>query len=437
MNTVKCVFWIILSAYLLTADTLTLSQIQNLLFEKNCDVLIEKKNVAIAEGNLKITKTSLQPMVSFYSSFGLTSVIPEMTLDLSSINPMFPVINKELGSHDKTEFGLDIAYPFFTGMARKNSINAAKIQIDAADKSTLALKNSLSFTLGMLYLGWEMNDATVTVREGLVKQLQEYLVQSENLLSSGVSTKTRVLEAQSSLAMAQVQYTVALNRADSLKLEIASLILTEANVLVLKRGALFNDPRCVDSVLVLTSKTDRPEISYLDKNKEQLEFTKKALYGQRFPSLAGMAGYRVGKPGLNMGSEEFMNYFLVGLRLDWNIYDGLKNKTQRNQLTYSQQTLDLRKQAFLNYCDKLLDNAKMTIKQAQQEIVAVQKSIDLAAAVVEDCKNRIAAGTATSLEYLTAINNQALAKMNKEIAVFKLKAGCLSYIFATGNEIVF
>jgi outer membrane protein TolC len=434
----RCFIGIGMAVYMVWADTLSLEKAQKILFDNSIDMVIEKKNIAIAEQSLRIVKASLQPVVSAYGMVGLNSEIPELSIDLSSINPMLSGTNKiSVGDHDREEFGIDVLYPFFTGLVRYNAIKSARERISAEKEVEAALKNSLSFQLGILYFTWELSCKTIDVRKLYLKQVQDYAILIQNLKEGGVATQTNLLQAQASVAMAEVDCMAAENRNDSLRRELVNLIRSPETDIVPAEYWKYTDTATDIIIPDLTISSQRPETRLLEKNSQQLFYNQKVLFGQRLPSLGGTAGYRVGKPGINMGSSDFMQYWLLGVRLDWNIWDGQKLKTQQKQIAGQIDILSLRKEKLINDFTKQIQFAKNQLIQARTEITAALRARQAASLVVQDMQNRLAAGTTTSIEYLSALNNQALTQLNEAVAQFKVKAASCACLYAAGREIVY
>lgn len=419
---------------IIQADTLTLRKAQALLFDNNKDLLIENKNTTLTEYDLKTAKTGLQPTVSAYASYGYNSDIPEFSIDMP-----LPIgtQTRRIGGHDRVEFGIDVTYPFFTGLSRYNSIQSARLKTAAQKETVRSLKNILSYHLGMLYFSWGLAHETVKVRRLYLDQVRAYVTQVLNLKSSGLTVAAKVLEAQSSEATAEAAFTSAENRYDSLRMELVNLIKPENENILPEEYTLVSEGAGLDSIFSLQARTDRPEIRILDTTARQLSFSRKALLGQCLPTLGGTAGYRVGKPGINMGSTDYMDYWLLGIRADWKIYDGMKTRSQMNQMSTQIEIVDLKKQKLIDDLTKRSQNSRLMIMQAKKEIAAAQKAEQAAALYIEDLKNGLSAGTVTSLEYLNAMNNHTSAQLNVAIARFKLSAACLSYLYASGQEILY
>ena len=76
----------------------------------------------------------------------------------------------------------------------------------------------------------------------------------------------------------------------------------------------------------------RPEYKLFDLQSQQVENNKSLLSTQLMPKISafGEAGY--GRPGLNMLSDNFAAYYLVGLTFKWNFFDWNKNSHDRQVL---------------------------------------------------------------------------------------------------------
>ncbi|MDE0537080.1 TolC family protein, partial [Tenacibaculum sp. L6] len=82
----------------------------------------------------------------------------------------------------------------------------------------------------------------------------------------------------------------------------------------------------------------------------------------------GFATGGYGNPGLNMLEHEFTSYYIVGLKLNWNVFDWNGNKKQRQALDYSKELIDNQEEVF-----KL--NTNTALNEQLKEIETLENTI--------------------------------------------------------------
>ena len=120
----------------------------------------------------------------------------------------------------------------------------------------------------------------------------------------------------------------------------------------------------------------------------------------------------VGRPGLNMLNPDFAGYYIGGLRLNWNITGFYTYKNEKKILTNNQSAIDIQRETFLF-------NTNLTLKQQNADITKMQELIEtdksiitLRESVKTTTQNQLTYGTATTNDYLIAVNAEDQAKQS-------------------------
>ena len=183
--------------------------------------------------------------------------------------------------------------------------------------------------------------------------------------------------------------------------------------------ALFiNNPIDENTVLekphrqILTNTINRPELKLFDLQKKSFDVQEKLLTAKNLPRLSAFFQGGFGRPGLNMLDNDFQGYYIGGLRLSWNITGFYTYKNEKKMLANSQSMIDIQRETFLF-------NTNLTLKQQNaditkmQELIKTDKSIvTLRESVKNTTQNQLTYGTATTNDYLIAVNAEDQAKQN-------------------------
>ena len=221
---------------------------------------------------------------------------------------------------------------------------------------------------------------------------------------------------------------------DSLRHELLSLLLSSDRSIVPDSSSVagidtMGMPQEID--------TARPELVALQHAGESIDEARKALRYRHFPTIAGDVGFRYGNPGLNMGMDQFMGWGIVGLTASWNLFDGFKSRAQDAQLQRQLDYIDIARTRALETMRRTFEQARMQLNSARGRLTACQASEAAAAALAGERKNQLAAGAATSTDYLNALTDHAQSRFQEEAAKTAIRIALLELRYAAGADIRF
>ena len=99
-------------------------------------------------------------------------------------------------------------------------------------------------------------------------------------------------------------------------------------------------------VYISENREERPEIALFDLQKQVLTQQEQLLKKQRYPKLIAFGTGGAGNPGLNMLDNSTQAFYIVGAKLQWQIFDWNTRKTQRQALAVNREIIDNQKQIF-------------------------------------------------------------------------------------------
>jgi outer membrane protein TolC len=429
-------FCMVLMALPVRSEKLTLAGAQAQLFKNNLDILTAEVELRKANDDLAEAHSGWFPSLDASASYSYLTEKSKLHLQLDP-GQLFPgnpavSIDRAVGANDRNEFGLDLTYPFFTGFSRYYAVTGGKEAVAAKQAALDAVKNRASLALGLLFFQWELSYKQAALRKTLVEQLDTYAGQVTAQHKAGVALQSKLLDAQARLQLARVDLVMAEDQSDSLRRELMSIILSKDYSLLpdtMARTAL-------DTLPVPKSvKTERPELIALDHAGAQIDEMRKALRYRHFPSLFGVAGLRYGRPGLSMGKNLYMGYGLLGLQLKWNLFDGFRTQAQGALLQRRLDLIDIERTRQIETIERTFERAKKQVNTAAERLAACEAAREAARALTNDLKNSLAAGTATTADYLNAMANQAQAELLVEQAKTSKKTALLRMWFAAGKTI--
>ncbi len=434
MKILKITLIIILTFFPRESYTLTLGEAQRLMLENNKELQMKRSNIENQKYAVKEVKAMYQPSLASSASYTLFSEKSHISFSDSIQTPMglLPLdMDRELGDYDRIEIGLDMSYPVFTGNSRKYLLESAKHSLNAENQGYNAIKNRIIFMLGAVYVKWDFSHKAFKIHNEMCEILQEELERTRLLYSKGVSTNTEVLRAEAALYNAELMLDISKAGADSLRYELCKIIGIKDSTVYPEGSSVIDSWKNRDYEF----NENRFTIAMLEQNISQLNFSQKALSGKKFPNAAVFAGFRLANPGLNMGKDVFMNYFLAGARISWDIYDGFKNKMQRKKISSQISAVEYKKENLINDWKLEVEQAALMFDNASKMRISAEKSLKAAKALCKDLKNSVDAGVAVLTDYLKAVTKQNEAELAMLRAENIEKFAILRMKYSAGEEL--
>lgn len=318
-----------------------------------------------------------------------------------------------------------------------------------------------TFTANQLIYGGGVVPASAKVREAEAKAMQQQVEVSLYQLKKQVNqlyfstlllqekqklliAKKEQLEAKLKEVKSGVQYGVLLPASDKvLEAELLKInqqfIEIEQNKLSLLKTLSSLTGKEITSQTVLTdteivmdasASLKRPEMSLFNYKKEQLEASKELMAKENVPKLMGFATGGYGNPGLNMLDNSFQAYYMVGLKLNWNVFDWNANKRKRESLQVNSDIIDNEESIFQLNTSIELDQQLSEIQKLISIIDADKEIVKLREEVLASANSQLQNGVITSSQYITELTN--LYESQNELSTHKIQ---LKLAKATYNTI--
>jgi outer membrane protein TolC len=296
-----------------------------------------------------------------------------------------------------------------------NKIETQKIEVELY---------KLRERINQLYFGVLLMDAQIAQIALLKKDIQSGIEKANIGVANGIMLKSSVDNLKVELLkVEQRKIELSSNRkgfVDMLSLFIGQSISSET---------VFSSPQLAQ----MSETVNRSELRLFDSQKSTIDIQNKLITNKNLPRFNLFFQGGIGRPALNMLSNDVKGYYITGLRLNWSLSGFYTFNKERKILDLNKTLIDIQKEAFLF-------NTNVSMKQQNSEIV---KYIDLLATDVEiiqlreqiknTTKNQLENGTATTNDYLTNLNAADQARQTKLYHQIQLQMAQYSYQTTTGN----
>ena len=208
-------------------------------------------------------------------------------------------------------------------------------------------------------------------------------------------------------------------------------ILNELTALQLNTDTEFKMPDI--SIDLNNYLNSRPEYYMFTLQQNKLEASKKVIGSKLLPRLSafGQAGY--GRPGYDMLKNEFDDFYMIGARLHWNVWDWNHSGREKDILDLQSKIIDTQKETFDKNIRIDLQNKIAEIRKTEEMISRDIQIIELREKITKSASSQLDNGVITSTEYLTELNAESKSKLDLQAHKIQLVKAKLDYKTTMGN----
>ena len=154
------------------------------------------------------------------------------------------------------------------------------------------------------------------------------------------------------------------------------------------------------ATIALNNELKRPELELFELKKAEIESNEKLLSKQNLPQLAGFATGGYGNPGLNFLDNSFQTYYIVGVQLQWKMFDWNANRKKRASLAVNRSFVDNESEVFRLKTEIELQQQLSEIEKLESIILSDQKIIVLQQKILKSAESQQQNGQITHSAYL-------------------------------------
>jgi len=173
--------------------------------------------------------------------------------------------------------------------------------------------------------------------------------------------------------------------------------------------------------LVLTEiKNKRPELGLFDAQFKMYDSQKQLIKSGDLPKLALFAQAGYGRPGLNMLTNEFSDFYIGGVRFSWNISGLYSQRNNLNKIEINKKTVELQKETFLLNNNIITKQQLSEIEKLQSILTKDDEIIRLRTNIKKAADVKLENGTITINDLIREINAENQAKQMKALHQIQL-----------------
>jgi len=380
---------------------------------KQTTLLSDKNNLDVS-----VIKATKMPQLDFSAQATYQSDVIEFPFSL-------PGSTVEPPNNDQYKAALSVNQLIYGGGTVSAAINAKSSELKTQQKQLEVSLYQLKKQVNKLYFSILLMQEKRSVLGANKKKLGTKLEEVKAAIKHGVAlpSSDKILEAEL-LKIEQLIVEVEQNK-KSLMATLSQLVGQE-----IASSTSLENPKINAS---LNNDLTRPELELFQLQKQQIDFSDKLMSKQNTPKLMGFGTGGYGNPGLNMLDNSFQPYYIVGLKLNWNVFDWNANKNKRKALQVNKSIIDNQQEVF-----KL--NTNIELNQHQSEIdkivafITTDKTIiELRKTILKTADAQLKNGVITSSAYITELTNLFKAENNLKTHEIQLLLAKANHKTTQGN----
>lgn len=326
---------------------------------------------------------------------------------------------------DQYRATVDVSQLIYKGSAIQAQTKLKEAELQTLQQQVEVGLYGLKYQVNQYYFNVLLKQEQAKLLELKKQQLQERLNEVKAAVKYGaaLTSSEKILEAEL-LKLSQEQTQVDADRKKALEQLSQLLHLDVAKDLVLENPNL---------TVYKNEENLRPELKLFALQENQLTVSEAAIAKEVFPIVSGFAQAGYGNPGLNMLDNSFQDFYIVGIRLNWNIFDWGQNKQKKNIIRYNKEIVSTERENFLLQTVINEQAAYNDIIKYEGLLQKDDEIINLREEVLTSVTSQLKNGTIRSSEYIIELNNLFEAKIDKQLHEIQLSLSKANYNVIVGK----
>ncbi len=415
------VLFILIGPVLLFAQSATYISLEQCLKATAQNFPLSNQKILISaanELNQQVIQTGFLPQLVLNGQVSYQS-------DVTSLPITLPNVSIPQTSKDWYKLNVDISQLIYDGGALKTqqklASSDANIEIQSVEIELYKIKEIVQTSFfntillnenkkTILLLQTELKEKLKNIESGIRNGLI-LLMNSDNLLAELIKIEQNIYELELGIESAISNLNI-----------LTGLQLSSDNTFILP-------PQSTP----LNTQNTRPELGLFDLQVSKLNLLKDMTAIKRKPIVMGFGQAGYGRPALNMLSNDFEPYFMVGAKLSWKVFDWGNNKKEKKSLDLKSQIISKNKETFNKQLDILLTKKMTEIKRLENFLIKDEQIVNLKTKIAKAVSSQFENGQITATDYLLEKNAETKAMLNFQLHQVQLRHAQIDYEYTLGN----
>jgi len=395
--------------------------------------LIEKTK----EFSIENAQKAYLPQFGIYGQATYQSDVTKIPLDFEAMKPILGNNVPTIPEMSKDQYKLygEVSYSLTDLATNKNQTDLIRANAEIETQKIEVELYKLRERINSLFFGVLLIDAQIAQTEIVKKDIQNGIDRAEVAIANGVALRSAADNLKAELLKTK-QRTTELRATRKGYSDMLSLFVGQK----IDENTVFDTPNPLKGAFGDDAKSplgdlgvNRPEMRLFDLQNQAFDLQNQLITNKNLPrvNLFVQGGY--GKPALNMLSNNFDPYYVAGIRLNWNMSGFWTSKNERKQIGINQRGVQIQQETFLFNTNLALSQQNTEISKMQELITDDSEIIRLRENVKNTAQTQLENGTATTNDYLIAVNAEDQARQNRILREIQLLMYQYNVKTTTGN----
>jgi len=418
----RVIQWLFVLSLIITAQSL--SELMPRLGENNMELNSRFWRQKQSEAQWASQKGLLWPTLSFQAQYNYVSEV--LNVSFQPV-PTAPAVGFSLGQHDAYKTALTVGYALFNGFKIQSAIDAAYLKSKLAATEYARAYKEQALKAATLYRRIQEMNLRKKIVNAALKRLTIHGRILHALIQQGLARKVDSLDIR--LKRLQLkQKTVQLdNTQKQLQRALDRLFGFHVTVAPFEESLPVTAPEWQEKQVEAWQALDWQE-RLMAKQKE----IEKASY---WPRITAGASYIYGKPGVDVIRNEWMDYYVAGVNLSWDIWSGMKNRHAVEAADYGQKALALQKKALSEAWHQRFEDKKDAWQTLKSDLTVRKEQVALNREKWRLLKAEVEQGRARPSELEEASLNLTEAELNLAALKIAVKTEYNEMEFLSGKPV--
>lgn len=344
---------------------------------------------------------------------------PTLNSNLPGALPFFETISK-----DQYKVYGEVVQPItdlFTLSNQKDLVEKnAEVETQKLEVELYKLRERID----QLYFGMLLIDEQINQNEILKRDIHAGIEKTTAAFENGTALKSNLDLLKAEMLKAN-QRTIELKAGRQSYADMLSLFIGQAvngNTVIAKPAMPAFSPTIT-----------RPELDMFENQKQIYNIQGNIVNAKNLPRFSLFFQSGMGRPALNMLSNDFDFFYIGGVRMNWSLSGFYTSNKEKKLLGFNQNSLDIQKETFLF-------NTNLIVKQQLNEISKIESLIQTDNEIIElreniktTAQSQLVNGVITTNDYLTYVNAEDQARQNLLLHEIQLLMVLYNNQTTTGN----
>ena len=367
------------------------------------------------------------PQVTVNAKATYQSDVTQLPFDADKLSAVMPGLEIPTLSKDQYQVVAELNQNIWDGGTIHTSRQLTKAQAIADREQLESNLYTLNDRVNQLYFGCLLQEELIRHNVLLQNELHINIDRIPAMMANGVAN----LSDRESME-------VELLNARQKEIELKASRVAFGRMLSTMIGKPYDPNRILEVPNVpgnpLSGEINRPELKALDAKSYLLELQNKQITSGLMPRIGAFVQGGYGRPGLNMLEDSFDPFYIVGVRLSWNMGKLYTLKNDRRKVATTLQQVEVQRETFLFNTSLQLMQQNTEIQKISDLMKADNEIIRLRTSIKKAAEVKLENGVISVTDLIREINAEDMAKQTAAAHRIQHLNAVYNYMYTTNNE---